>query len=141
MITVIWHSCMTCRVVSIRLVLEGCSSVMTPLTGKNFVTTHAETQYSAFGMHSTSQEVSLTVELYTVQYGTTTGKSGTEKVGSVVTGVTNSNAEINVSVENFEVDIDQMAPEYIFHPPLIMGDPLAQSFTVANPSGDSGRRI
>ena len=105
-----------------------------PTNRENFVTTHAETQYSAFGMHSTSQEVSLTAELYTVQYGTTTGKTGTEKVGSVVTGVTNSNAEINVSVENFDVDIDQAAPEYIFHPPLIMGDPLAQSFTVANPS-------
>jgi hypothetical protein len=105
-----------------------------PTNRDNFVTTHAETQYSAFGLHSTSQEVSLTAELYTVQYGTTTGGTSTQKVGSVVTDVTNSNAQIGVQVKDFNVDIDQASPKYIFHPPIMMGDPLAQSFTVSNPS-------
>ena len=88
-----------------------------PTNRDNFITTSAESQYSAFGLHTTTQEVSLTAELYTVQYGTTTGNTSTGKVGTVVTDVVNSNAEISVDVKDFEVDIDITQPEYIFHPP------------------------
>ena len=102
-----------------------------PTNRDNFITTSAESQYSAFGLHTTTQEVSLTAELYTVQYGTTTGNTSTGKVGTVVTDVVNSNAEISVDVKDFEVDIDITQPEYIFHPPIRFGDPVAQSFTVA----------
>ena len=102
-----------------------------PTNRDNFITTSAESQYSAFGLHTTTQEVSLTAELYTVQYGTTTGNTSTGKVGSVVTDVVNSNAEISVDVKDFEVGIDITQPEYIFHPPPRFGDPVAQSFTVS----------
>lgn len=101
-----------------------------PQNRDSFITTMAENQYSAFGLHTTTQEVSLTAELYQLEYGTTVGGTSTSVVGSVVTGVENSNAEINVEITNLETTIDVTQPEFVWHPPIRFGDPIAQSFTV-----------
>lgn len=103
-----------------------------PQNRDNFITTQAENQYSAFGLHQATQEVSLTAEIYTVEYGTTAVDGGTSTVGTVVTDVKNTNAEINVSIDDLEADIDVTQPQFIFHPPRQFGDPIAQSFTVEN---------
>ena len=102
-----------------------------PTNRNNFITTMAENQYSAFGMHQTTQAVSLTAELYQLEYGSTTGKTSTSVVGSVVTGVETSTS-ISVDKVDVETTIDTTNPEYVFHPPLQFGDPIAQSFTIEN---------
>ena len=102
-----------------------------PTNRNNFITTMAENQYSAFGMHQTTQQVSLTAELYQLEYGSTTGKTSTQTVGSVVTGV-ETNTTISVDKVDVETTIDTTNPEYVFHPPLRFGDPIAQSFTIEN---------
>lgn len=102
-----------------------------PTNRNNFITTMAENQYSAFGIHQTTQAVSLTAELYQLEYGSTTGGTSTSVVGSVVTGV-ETNTSISVDKVDVETTIDTTNPEYVFHPPLRFGDPIAQSFTIEN---------
>jgi hypothetical protein len=102
-----------------------------PTNRNNFITTMAENQYSAFGMHQTTQAVSLTAELYQLEYGSTTGGTSTSVVGSVVTGVETSTS-ISVDKVDVETNVDTTNPEYVFHPPLRFGDPIAQSFTIEN---------
>ena len=102
-----------------------------PTNRNNFITTMAENQYSAFGLHQTTQAVSLTAELYQLEYGSTTGGTSTSVVGSVVTGVETSTS-ISVDKTDVETTIDTTNPEYVFHPPLRFGDPIAQSFTIEN---------
>jgi len=101
-----------------------------PTNRNNFITTMAENQYSAFGMHQTTQEVSLTAELYQLEYGSTTGGTSSAVVGTTVTGVENSAATISVDITDVETTIDVTNPVYVFHPPIRFGDPIAQSFAV-----------
>lgn len=99
-----------------------------PTNRENFITTFAENQFSSFGLHTTTQEISLTADLYQLEYGTTVGGSSSSIVGTVVTDVTNSNAAINVGIENVETTVDETQPKYVYHPPLQFGDPIAQTF-------------
>ena len=101
-----------------------------PTNRNNFITTMAENQYSAFGIHQTTQAVSLTAELYQLEYGSTTGGTSTSVVGEVVTGVEHSNATISANVTDLEVSTDVTQPRYIWHAAVRFGDPIAQSFTI-----------
>ena len=101
-----------------------------PTNRENFITTMAENQYSAFGIHQTTQAVSLTAELYQLEYGSTTGGTTHSVVGSVVTGVENSNATISAEITDLQTSVDITQPTYVFHPPIQFGDPIAQTFTV-----------
>ena len=113
-----------------------------PQARDNFITSQAEGQFSAYGMHQLQQDVTMVAEIHSVITGTKPGSQLPDKhVGAVVTDVEISNFEIGTEVKDMEYDLDVTAPSYVFHPPTFVGDPLAQSFsasTGAVPESRSG---
>ncbi len=113
-----------------------------PQQRDNFITTQAEGQFSAYGMQSLSQDVTLVADLHTVTYGTSKGQTLPPKsVGEVITDVEMSNLNVGIETKDLEYNIDVTSPTYIYHPPIIVGDPLAQSFsadTSINGQGSAG---
>ena len=81
-----------------------------PQARDNFITSQAEGQFSAYGMHQLQQDVTMVAEIHSVITGTKLGQQlADERIGAVVTDVAISNFEIGTEVKDMEFDLDVTA--------------------------------
>jgi len=106
-----------------------------PTDRYNFVTTQAETSYSAFALHQQRQGVDLTVEHHVMNVSTSKGEPQKQKVGTAIVDVDIQPGEMKID-GSLSASIDVTQPTFIVHPPRFVGDPIAQTFGIGDaPNG------
>ena len=104
----------------------------------NFVTTQAETDYSAFALHQYRKSVDLTVEHHVMSTTTTKDVANATKsiTGETIVDFGIQPGEMDISIKDLEADLDVTQPTFVVHPPRFVGDPIGQTFGIGDaPNG------
>ena len=109
----------------------------------NFVTTSAETDYSAYALHQKKKNIDITVEHHVMTTSTQPNVAAATKAVTgthiVDVGIQPGKMEIEADLE---ANLDVTQPTFVVHPPRFAGDPIGQTFGIGDaPNGAFVKKI